>query len=590
MRTLLIKAIRPIVGVVPRSVKRKLAKLPFLHQAYAKELRKADIFLGAPGSKQTVKRYRKIKKVQQSVVNSLTLPMDSEATLDVCVVHDNAADASLTSTLQSIFNSELKPRKIVILTEESLERVAPTLIKGVEKKDVYSINQADGVDSVLCLKSGDRLADSFAHLFHFMSREFDVVYSDREMVTADGEIQAIECLSDWDRLLQLGSGYVHTGILINRSHTFAKKELCLTSSRDSIQQLMTALAEYQNAKVGHMPLPLIEATQTSAFVTRGSKTDTAAVPDDLVRNQPLVSLIMPTKNGKHLVETAINSILEKTSYQNFEIILVDNGSDEQESLEYFEQLSRHPKIKVLQYPHAFNFSAINNFAVKAAKGDVIGLINNDVEVINAQWLSEMLKLCVRDDIGCVGAKLFYPDGRIQHSGVVLGYGEGAGHAFKLFPGDHDGYLGRLKYTHTFSAVTAACLLVKRSLYDEVGGLNESDLIVAFNDVDFCLKVRELGKRNVYCAEALLFHHESVSRGSDAHGEKAIRFAKELKYLRDNWGEVIANDPAYNINLTRKRENFGLRETQELNELYKKRLRDNIIRHLDVSKTQMKTGS
>ena len=275
-----------------------------------------------------------------------------------------------------------------------------------------------------------------------------------------------------------------------------------------------------------------------------------------------MSLIIPTKNGKELVKACIESILEKTTYKNFEIILVDNNSDEPESLAYFSELGQHPKITLLKYPHPFNYSAINNFAVSHCNGEVVGLVNNDIEVISPTWLDYMVGHVMRDDIGCVGAKLLYSDGRVQHAGVVMGYGGGAGHAHKYFPRYHPGYLNRLIASNNFSAVTAACLLVKRTHYEAVKGLNEKDLTVAFNDVDFCLKVLELGVRNLYCAEAELYHHESVSRGLDVSKEKMARFNSELAYLKAHWGHVIAHDPAYNPNLTLRHENFAIKDEKE----------------------------
>ncbi|MEP2651600.1 MAG: glycosyltransferase, partial [Paraglaciecola sp.] len=274
---------------------------------------------------------------------------------------------------------------------------------------------------------------------------------------------------------------------------------------------------------------------------------------------PLVSLIIPTRNSRQLVKVCVESVLTKTTYRNFEILLVDNQSDEQESLDYFNELNKHPQIKVLKYDQKFNYSAINNFAVTHAAGEIIGLINNDIEVIEPEWLSYMVNQVNRKEIGCVGAKLLYPDGRIQHAGVVMGYGGGAGHAHKYFPREHSGYLNRLAATNCFSAVTAACLLVKKSDYLAVNGLDEINLEVAFNDVDFCLKVLSLGRRNLYCAEAVLFHYESVSRGFDDTVEKRDRFEKELNYLQKNWASIIEHDPAYSPDLTLRRENFSIKE-------------------------------
>jgi len=264
-----------------------------------------------------------------------------------------------------------------------------------------------------------------------------------------------------------------------------------------------------------------------------------------------------------LVKACIESILEKTAYLNYEILLIDNGSDEKESIEYFSYLDTLEKVRVLQYPAPFNYSAINNFGVEHAKGSILGLVNNDIEVISPDWLTYMVGHVERESVGCVGAKLLYSDTRIQHAGVVLGYGGGAGHAHKNFPRFHSGYLKRIVATNNYSAVTAACLLVKRAHFNAVNGLNEKELSVAFNDVDFCLKVKGLGVNNVYCAEAELFHHESVSRGLDISPEKAARFKRELAYLQTTWSDFIENDPAYNPNLTLKRENFSIKSTLEL---------------------------
>jgi len=337
----------------------------------------------------------------------------------------------------------------------------------------------------------------------------------------------------------------------------------------------------KNLKVSHVAHPLVRtkvcssAGEETLNEVKSALEKHAAVtvsPDDRFmvnrlcwnNTNPLVSLIIPTKNGKALVQACIESILKKTTYQNFEILLIDNGSDEKESIEYFDYLNTLEKVSVLKYPAPFNYSAINNFGVENAKGSIIGLINNDIEVITPEWLTYMVGHAQRTEVGCVGAKLLYSDTRIQHAGVVLGYGGGAGHAHKNFPRYHSGYLNRIIATNNYSAVTAACLLVKRTHFDAVEGLNEQDLSVAFNDVDFCLRVKELGVNNVYCAEAELFHHESVSRGLDISPEKAARFNKELLYLQKKWASIINDDPAYNPNLTLKRENFSIKSKEEFN--------------------------
>ena len=192
------------------------------------------------------------------------------------------------------------------------------------------------------------------------------------------------------------------------------------------------------------------------------------------------------------------------------------------------------------------------------EGSVVGFVNNDIQVVSPNWLAEMVSHASRAEIGCVGAKLFYTDGRIQHAGVILGIGGVAGHSHKYFPGDHPGYFTRLKLTQNLSAVTAACLLVRRSVFLEVNGFEENHLAIAFNDIDLCLKVREAGYRNLWTPYAELYHHESLSRGHEDTPEKIQRFQSEIHHMKEKWGDKLLWDPYYNENLTRDREDFSLR--------------------------------
>ncbi|EEY70981.1 glycosyltransferase family 2 protein [Grimontia hollisae] len=273
---------------------------------------------------------------------------------------------------------------------------------------------------------------------------------------------------------------------------------------------------------------------------------------------PLVSIIIPTRNSRALVERCVTSLYEKNDYPHFEVLLMDNQSDCSESKALFKQLELAGKVRLLMFDAPFNYSAINNMAAKHAKGDVLLLLNNDVEAINPDWLREMVSHAIRPDIGCVGAKLYYPDGRLQHAGVITGLGGVAGHSHKYFPGDHPGYFKRLQIIQNFSAVTGACLAVRKSVFEQVGGLNEKDLAIAFNDVDFCLRVRDSGYRNLWTPYATLIHHESVSRGAENSPEKIARFQREITYMKQKWGDSLLNDPNYSQWLTLDREDFSYR--------------------------------
>jgi glycosyltransferase involved in cell wall biosynthesis len=272
---------------------------------------------------------------------------------------------------------------------------------------------------------------------------------------------------------------------------------------------------------------------------------------------PLVSLIIPTRNGLKLLRQCVESILEKTTYPSYEILIVDNGSDDTATLRYLQKLTTDPRIWVARDDRPFNYSALNNAAVKLVRGQIVGLINNDIEVVNPDWLSEMVSHALRPEVGAVGARLWYGDNTIQHAGIVLGMEGFAGHGHRYLPRGDVGYCGRASLIQSLSAVTGACMVVRKAIYEAVGGLNETELQVACSDVDFCLRVREAGYRNIWTPYAELYHHESATRGFDDTPEKQARAAKEVAYMQRRWGYLLQNDPAYSPNLSLENEGFTL---------------------------------
>ncbi len=266
---------------------------------------------------------------------------------------------------------------------------------------------------------------------------------------------------------------------------------------------------------------------------------------------------MPTRNGLRWLRHSLGSIQAKTSYPYYEIVVVDNGSNDAVTLRYLKTLRHAAAIRIIRDDGPFNFSTLNNTAVSAARGELVALVNNDVEVISPDWLSLMVGHALRPGVGVVGARLLFPDRSVQHAGVVLGLRGVAGHAHQRLPECHPGYFGRAKLTQSFSALTAACLVVKKEIYEQVGGMNETDLAVAYGDVDFCLKVREAGYRNVLAADAELIHHESATRGRDHAPAQRARFAREAEYMQRCWGDALTNDPAYSPNLTLEYPDFSL---------------------------------
>ena len=420
-------------------------------------------------------------------------------------------------------------------------------------------------------------------------RELKLIYSDEDKINGNGERVDPHFKPDWNPDLLLSQNYICHLVAIRRD-VIDQVGGCRSGfegaqDHDLLLRVTRSISDFE---ISHIPQVLyhwrmtVDSTaatseaksyssnsgiaavrdylsdvQPSAKVLAGKFPNTYRVKWGLPEDTPKVSIIIPTRDGLNILSQCIDSVLERTDYPNYEILVVDNESADTATLDYLKTLQKTDNIRVLKYKGAFNYSAINNYAVEHAEGSVITLMNNDIEVISEDWLSEMVSHALRSDIGCVGAKLLYKNNMIQHAGVILGIGGVAGHAHKYFDAESEGYFSRLHLVQNLSAVTAACLCVEKSVYEKADGLNEKELKVAFNDVDFCLRVGAMGLKNVWSPYAVLYHHESVSRGHDNTEEKKARFNSEAKYMQQQWGELLLADPAYNRNLTRVREDFSL---------------------------------
>ena len=277
-----------------------------------------------------------------------------------------------------------------------------------------------------------------------------------------------------------------------------------------------------------------------------------------IREKARVSIIIPNKDHVNDLRRCVDSICGKTTWPNWEIILVENNSTEEETFRYYESLASDSRIQVVTYRGGFNYPAINNFGVGYATGEYILLLNNDTEVITPDWIERMIMFAQRKDVGAVGCMLYYPDDTVQHAGVILGIGGVAGHSHKYIKRGNPGFMCRMSIAQNLSAVTAACALFPRNVWERVGGLDEN-LAVAFNDVDLCVRIRQAGYLIVWTPYAELYHYESRSRGAENTPEKLARFNSETEYFQQRWGDVLAaGDPYYNPNLTLKREDFSLR--------------------------------
>lgn len=409
-----------------------------------------------------------------------------------------------------------------------------------------------------------------------------VLYSDEDKIDAQGLPQDPYFKCDWDPFLFWGHNLItHLGVY-RRELLDALQGFRVGYEGSQDYDLAARAAECVEAEqIIHIPRVLyhwrISAGSTAAGVSEKPYARLAALkainehltrlkvaaqvcsdPDrgsvqqvvfDKKGEQPLVSIIIPTRNRAALVRQCVESIRAKTDYSPYEILLVDNGSDEAEALACFQALSRQNTVRLLRDEAPFNFSRLNNLAVAEARGEVVVLLNNDTEVISPQWLQDMVQLALLPGVGAVGAKLVYANATLQHAGVVLGMAGGAAHVYTHFPEDALGYYNLAILLRSYSALTAACLAVRRTLYLEVGGLDAERFPVGYNDVDFCLKLRQRGYRNVWAPGAKLFHHESLSRGEEDTPEKKARFWNELSLLKKRWPGVWYHDPAYNPQLT-----------------------------------------
>ncbi|MGM0331803.1 glycosyltransferase family 2 protein [Enterococcus sp. AZ050] len=446
---------------------------------------------------------------------------------------------------------------------------------------------------VALLDNDDELAiNAFYEVVKVLNEnpELDLIYSDEDKIDMDGNRSDPAFKPDWSPDLLLGTNYIsHLGVyrrsILEEIGGFRKG---YEGSQD-YDLVLRFTEKTTKERITHIPKVLYywRMLPTSTAVDQGSKgyafeAGLRAVQDALVRrginghathgaanglydvyydieSEKLVSIIIPTKNGYKDVQRCVSSIIEKTTYQNYEIIMADNGSTDPKMHELYaefeQQLPGRFFVESIDIP--FNFSTINNCAAKKAHGEYLLFLNNDTEVITENWLTLMVSFAQQERIGCVGAKLLYPNNTVQHAGVILGLGGVAGHGHYGYPHGDLGYFGRLAINVNYSAVTAACLLMKKADFDAVGGFEEA-FTVAFNDVDLCLKVQALGRDNVWLHEAELYHFESQTRGYDDKGKKKKRFEQEKVMMEEKWGPSIENDPFYNPNLTRDIPNFSLR--------------------------------
>jgi len=434
-------------------------------------------------------------------------------------------------------------------------------------------------DFIVPLRAGDQLSPTalirYAEALEG-SPEADVVFGDQDSIDAAGERSSPWFKPAWNRELFLAQDYLSDAAAV-RAET-ARSAVESRPLRGGVLAYDLLLRVTRSASaVLHAPCVTVHVRSDLRAEDQAARVDTirvhlagtgaeasagpfgtVKVAWPLLDDLPMVSVIVPTRDKVELLKPCVDTLLAKTSYARFEVIVVDNGSTDDAALAYLEEIESDARVRVLSYPGAYNFSAINNFAVKKSAGSYICFLNNDTQTVDGSWLTEMMRHAIRPEVAAVGAKLLYEDGTIQHAGVIVGIGDAAGHAHRNLPNSEAGYFAQVHAAQFVTAVTGACLLVEKQKFDHVGGFDERDLAVAFNDIDLCLKLQRAGWRNVYVPHAVLIHHESKSRGKDHSPGQIDRYSRELKVFQERWGTETFEDPLFNPNLERSSETFVIR--------------------------------
>jgi GT2 family glycosyltransferase len=431
------------------------------------------------------------------------------------------------------------------------------------------------------------------HALYLMAEEVNAVpdanliYSDEDSVDRHGRRSDPHFRTDWNPDLFLSWNYLGRLAMVRRELVLAAGGFRLGfEGGEEYDLLLRIIERIPPVSIRHIPFLLYHRRKVdspaaslrnetpaeasrhalrdylarsgiAATVEPGHRLGTHRVRRALPNPPPAVSLIIPTRDRAILLKAAVESILARTDYPDFEIVVIDNQSNEPDALAYLASLTGRPRVRVLRYERPFNYSAINNFAVRQCRNPIIGLLNNDVVVISTDWLTEMVSHAIRPEVGAVGAMLYYPDDTIQHAGILVGVNGVAINCFGGFRPGTPSYFGRAELIQNYSAVTGACLVTRADVYAEVGGLNETDLTVAYNDVDYGLRVRQRGYLVTWTPYAELYHLEAATRGDDLSPAKHERFVREQEYMRARWPEVMAHDPYYNPNLSTEQKAFWL---------------------------------
>jgi len=502
------------------------------------------------------------------------------------VIITNGGDqAAVDETIKSIASQSIWQVgwiQVDLHDQEGLTRVRGELARGTREW-----NKSHWV---LFLNSGDRLTPSaFASLRRKIDRhpEAVAVYFDDDSLDGEGLRSQPRFKPDWSLVHYHSLDFVGQSVVLRADALIDAAEVFFPLRRGVLFDLMLRIAEkseHDRRLIQHLPRvlrnrrgqevltsPLPEQRELSLaehFQRMGRRatfsfpgSEVCRVHYEVPPTVPLVSIIIPTRDASTLIRKCVDSLLTRTLYPRIELLIVDNRSSEREAVNYLESLPARStdriSIRVLHYDRDFNYSDLNNRAVEIARGELICLLNNDTEVISPDWLHEMVGHVIQPGVGAVGAKLLYGNGRVQHAGDVVGYGGCANHLHAGIEGTDPGYCLRAAVAQELSAVTGACLLTPRSIYTQIGGLDATFLRVTFNDVDFCLRLRKNGYKVIWTPYALLYHHESATRGRPKGLLARLRAKLEARVMRLRWAGTLRQDPFYNPNMARRRSDFTL---------------------------------
>ena len=585
------------LALLPDQLQRLAVRLYLRH--FAAILHTRTYFLTFKSYRRWIDRYDSLtaqdhKQIRADMENFKRHPL-----ISVVVSVFNPPEPCLRATLDSVIGQLYENWELCLVRTASTAPHILRVLAGYAQRDrrikiVYC--SADGGVSAACNRATEIATGEFlaflghvdvlsTHALYLIAREIDqhptvdLVYSDEDKITARGRRYDPHFKSDWNPDLFLSQNII-SQLGVFRAELVDKVGKLRPDFDDSQDyDLALRIIDATSAEhIRHIPYVLYHrraASASNAYHSAERSTVHArnAVRDHLCRrridaevasipglshqavryaldSEPSVSIIIPTKDCSDLLSRCVRGILEGTAYGNLEVIIIDNDSDQESTHTYLRQIEGNQRVRILQYNLPFNFSLINNWGAEQSRGDILLFLNNDTEPIEASWLRHMVANARRPEVGAVGAKLLYPNGRVQHGGVILGMTGIAGHLHRNLPADDPGYFGRALLQQNFSAVTAACIAIRRNVFFEVGGFDGANLPIAFNDVDLCLRLREFGYLIVWTPLAQLIHHETASRRLDLMPCRYREFLRENDYMRLRWGHILDRDPYFSPNLSR----------------------------------------